>query len=120
MSPITNASQATAGALTGAGPCGAEPPAGGYQGRCGYDPRQPLLLVSPWAKVNFVDHRVTDQTSVLRFIEDNWAWDRIGDSSFDEKSGSLLNLFSFREGPRAKKLFLDPSTGEPMDSGDPD
>jgi len=79
-----------------------------------------LLLISPWAKVNFVDHQVTDQTSLLRFIEDNWALDRIGDSSFDEKAGSLLNLFSFREGPCAKKLFLDPSTGEPMDSGDSD
>jgi len=120
MPPIINQSQSTADALTGAGMCGTEPPAGGYQGRCGYGPRQPLLLVSPWAKVNFVDHQVTDQTSVLRFIEDNWALDRIGDSSFDEKAGPLLNLFSFREGPRAKKLFLDPSTGEPMDSGDSD
>jgi len=41
-------------------------------GRCGYGPRLPLLVISPWAKHNFVDHRVTDQSSIIRFIEDNW------------------------------------------------
>ena len=30
-------------------------------GRCGYGPRLPLLVVSPWARRNFVDHSVTDQ-----------------------------------------------------------
>jgi hypothetical protein len=29
-------------------------------------------VISPYAKRNFVDHAVTDQTSILRFIEDNW------------------------------------------------
>lgn len=46
--------------------------AGGYQDRCGYGPRQPLLVISPYAKVNFVDHTITDQSSILRFVEDNW------------------------------------------------
>src|SRR3977135_916387 len=41
-------------------------------GRCGYGPRLPLLVVSRFAKRNYVDHTLTDQTSVLRFIEDNW------------------------------------------------
>src|SRR5215471_11937960 len=41
-------------------------------GRCGYGTRMPLLVVSPFAKKNHVDHTLTDQTSVLRFIEDNW------------------------------------------------
>jgi phospholipase C len=31
--------------------------------RRGDGPRTPLLVVSPFSKVNFVDHRVTDQTS---------------------------------------------------------
>ena len=42
------------------------------QGRCGYGPRLPLLVVSPWARRNFVDHTITDQTSIIRFVEDNW------------------------------------------------
>jgi phospholipase C len=111
MGPIVNQSNTSADALTGPGSCGEAPP-GAYQGRCGYGPRLPLLAISPWAKVNFVDHQVTDQTSILRFIEDNWNLGRIGDQSFDEKAGSLENLFDFtgRE-PRAKQLFLNPSTG---------
>ena len=66
-----------------------------------------------WAKVNFVDHGLTDQTSILRFIEDNWNLVRIGDQSFDEQAGSLMNIFNFRR-PPASKLFLNPITGEPM------
>ena len=48
------------------------PPRAHAQGRCGYGPRLPLLVISPYAKANFVDHTMTDQSSILRFIEDNW------------------------------------------------
>jgi phospholipase C len=88
---------------------------GGYQDRCGYGPRLPLLIVSPYAKSNFVDHSTTDQTSILRFIEDNWETGRIGNFSFDTKAGSLMNMLTFtRNGPVGgpNKLFLDPVTGE--------
>jgi phospholipase C len=91
--------------------CG-NPPAGAYQDRCGYGPRLPLLVISPYAKVNFIDHKITDQTSILRFIEDNWSLGRIGNQSFDEKAGLIRNMFDFTSGRQlADKLFLDPSTG---------
>jgi len=55
-----------------------------------------------------VDHSVTDQSSILRFIEDNWELGRIGDQSFDERAGSLLNLFDFDFLARTpRKLLLD-------------
>jgi phospholipase C len=60
-----------------------------------------------------VDHSVTDQTSILRFIEDNWTLGRIGGSSFDTIAGSLLNMLEFTDGGDARKLFLDPATGLP-------
>ncbi len=113
MPPIISQSNTSADALTGDGSCGIAAP-GAYQGRCGYGPRLPLLLISPWAKDNFVDHQVTDQTSVLRFIEDNWDLGRIDDQSFDEKAGSLMNMFDF-SAPRDITLILDPSTGEPAE-----
>ena len=72
-----------------------------------------MMVISPWAKVNFVDHRITDQTSILRFIEDNWRLGRIGDQSFDAKAGPLTNMFDFDHDPQARKLFLNPTTGEP-------
>ncbi len=114
MGPIVNQSQDPAhDALTGAS-CGSNPAnvSGGYQDRCGYGPRLPLLVVSPFAKSNFVDNTVTDQSSILRFIEDNWQLGRIGDSSFDSKAGPLDGMFDFH-GRQNDKLFLDPDTGQP-------
>jgi len=83
------------------------------QGRCGYGPRQPLLVVSPWARPNFVDHTVTDQTSILRFVEDNWLnGQRIGSGSFDVLANSILGMMDFTT-PRSKgQLILDESSGE--------
>lgn len=54
-----------------------------YQDRCGYGSHLPLLVISPYSKINYVDHTVTDQASILRFIKDNWNLGRIGDQSFD-------------------------------------
>lgn len=86
------------------------PMLGGYVDRCGPGPRQPLLVVSPFAKANFVDHTQTDQTSILRFIEENWGTGLIGDASLDARAGSLKNMFSFDGHPTAK-LLLDPANG---------
>jgi phospholipase C len=113
MSPITSPSNATSDALNGPQKCG-NVPAGStaYTDRCGYGPRQPLLVISPYAKVNYVDHALTDQTSVLRFIEDNWGLGRIGDQSFDARAGSIGNMLDFNpEAKRAPKVYLDPETG---------
>ena len=123
MSPIVNHSNSTADALTGPGMCGdsvKNPPLGGFQARCGYGPRLPLLVISPWAKTNFVDGTTTDQSSVLQFIEDNYLGGaRIGGGSFDAIAGSLNKMFDFSHGPRAGKLFLDPTTGQ-ITGGDQD
>jgi hypothetical protein len=61
------------------------------KGRCAYGPRQPLMVISPFAKANFVDDTLTDQRSVLRFIEDYWKTGLIGGGSFDQLAGSLMN-----------------------------
>ncbi|MEU4523295.1 alkaline phosphatase family protein [Amycolatopsis sp. NPDC024027] len=91
--------------------CTAKPTTlGTYADRCGYGPRLPLLVVSPFSKVNHVDHTLTDQTSVLKFIEDNWFTGRIGDSSFDTHANSLNGMFDFWW-PKARKVTLDPKTG---------
>ncbi len=132
--PLVNASAlsalpASSDALTGPGQCGV-PLAGQVQGRCGYGPRIPLLVISPYARQNYVDHTVTDQSSVLRFIEDNFNLGRIDQASpksvaqggsFDQIAGSLDSLFDFNgaddwgHGDRdARLLILDPATGQPL------
>ncbi len=125
MGPIVNTSTGPADSLTGPGACGTAAtslpglnPANMHAlGRCGYGPRQPLLVVSPWAKRNFVDHTVTDQTSIMRFVEDNWlGGQRIGNGSFDGIANSISQIFDFSRPRRDGFLFLDPSTGERRES----
>jgi phospholipase C len=55
---------------------------------------------------------LTDQTSVLRFIEDNWLHgERVGGGSFDAIAGSINAMFDFAH-PDARPLLLDPTTGQ--------
>ncbi|MFF5293075.1 phospholipase C [Paractinoplanes globisporus] len=91
--------------------CGKAQASGGYADRCGYGPRTPLLVISPWARTNHVDHTLTDQTSVLKFIEDNWGLGRVGDHSFDIRAGTLNNMLDFRQHPNTHPLLLDEKTG---------
>ena len=71
------------------------------------------MVVSPWAKQNFVDNTVTDQTSIIHFIEDNWlAGQRIGNGSFDTIANSIAQMFKFSTIRTNGVLFLNPSTGE--------
>jgi phospholipase C len=85
---------------------------GVYQDRCGYGPRLPLLVISPHSKTNFIDHSITDQTSIIRFIEDNLGLGRLGNQSFDAKAGNIDNMFNFtNDTDHLKRLSLDPNTG---------
>ena len=126
--PIVNPSFSAVDALNAVGVCdnGAqqgqpapEAPLNGalgkpVQGRCGYGTRLPLLVISPFARSNFVDHTLTDQTSIIRFIEDNWLnGERVQPGgSFDTIAGTLDNMFDFdRHDFVARRLFLDATTG---------
>ena len=109
---VNSSTSAVNDALNGTGVCNTQSRValGGYQDRCGYGPRTPLLVISPWAKANYVDHSVTDQTSILKFIETNWGTGSIGDSSFDSLAGSLNSMFDFDK-RSSHRVLLDPQTG---------
>jgi phospholipase C len=115
MSPILNASaDPVKDALNGAGVCGHGTPLGGYADRCGYGPRLPLLVISPYSRTNYVDSTLTDLTSILRFVEDNWlGGQRIGDGSYDAMAGSLNGMFDWHHATD-DRLLLDPTTGQPV------
>ncbi len=118
MPPVLSQSATSVDALYGPGNCGTPQP-GADAARCGLGPRQPLLVISPWAKSNFVDHSVTHQASVLRFIEDNWNLGYIdgpiapaaGTGSVDRYAGSIEGMFDFEREPNMRRLVLDPVTG---------
>jgi phospholipase C len=81
------------------------------QGRCGLGPRLPFLVVSPWARSNYVSGTLLDQSSVVRFIEDNWHVPALGNGSTDAAAGSMSLLFDFNGKPQ-RPVFLSPKSGE--------
>lgn len=84
------------------------------QGRCGYGPRMPYMVISPWARQNFVDHTMTDQSSTIHFIEDNWlGGKRIGQGSYDAIASTITQMFDFNQKYPNRVLILNDTTGEP-------
>jgi phospholipase C len=70
-------------------------------------------VISPYAIPNSVNHSVTDQSSIIHFIEDNWlGGERIGQGSFDAISGTINDMLNFNQTPNPP-LYLSPVTGEP-------
>jgi phospholipase C len=58
---------------------------------------------------------LTDQSSVLRFVEDNWlAGQRIGQGSFDAIAGPINGMFDFTQTPSATPYILSETTGQPQ------
>jgi phospholipase C len=121
LAPVVSQSVSAADALSGPGACGsaanAWPGVSGpnAQGRCGYGPRIPMQVISPWAKVNFVDHSIHDHASIIHFIEDNWlSGARIGQGSFDATSNSIATMLDFSALPSECRLILDDTTGAPV------
>jgi phospholipase C len=103
----------TAPAATMAGPGSNGLP---VQGRCGKGPRLPLLVISPYAKKNYIDTTPTEQASIPRFIEDIFLGSaRIGTGSFDATAGSLMNMFNFTTtagvAPNPNVVLLNATTG---------
>jgi len=72
-------------------------------------------VISPWARRNYVDHTLLTQSSVLRFIEDNWLGGRrLGGGSFDASAGSIEGMFDFSGQGDTPALFLDDTLGTPV------
>ena len=128
LSPADNLTN-TATTLPTSGQCGPNPqstaPLAGEQGRCGFGPRQPFLVISPFARHNHVDHNISNLASVINLVEYNWKLPSISGSadqvqaSTDQTEGvpfDLAGLFRFRgdREDQTDKLILDPTTGQPV------
>jgi phospholipase C len=124
--PTSASYDPTADQVNGPGKCGTgaatQPQPDGLagkpvNGRCGPGTRIPFVLISPYAKANYVSHTRLSQASVVRFIEDNWLHgERLGGGSFDATAGSIMDMFDFEhggfvEGNADNRLFLDPTAG---------
>jgi phospholipase C len=127
LSPADNLTN-TALTLPTSGQCGPKPqtssPLAGEQGRCGFGGRLPMLVVSPFARRNHVDHGVSNQASTINFVEYNWHLPGIA-GSFDQAQQKVDNaehlpfdlagMFDFRA--KNPRLPLNPLTGQPVRRG---
>jgi phospholipase C len=115
----TSASYNAVDQLNGNGVCGTGTAQNGVNGaavngRCGPGTRIPFLVISPYARANYVDHTELTQASVVRFIEDNWLGStRLGGGAFDSttSSGDIRSMFNFSQTPNTSPLYLDSSQG---------
>ncbi len=125
LGPLSTQSQVSSiDALTDPGLCGndasqvpmnsADQP---EQGKCGLGPRLPFLVISPFAKSNYVSSTLIDQSSIVKFIEYNWRLPALGNGAADTMAGSIQDMFNFQNGGSNPRMFLDPSTGEPISYG---
>ncbi|SAK60150.1 phosphoesterase family protein [Caballeronia temeraria] len=119
ITKVGNATFTGADQLSGQGQCtgtGATQPlginGGAVNGRCGPGTRTPFIVVSPYAKVNFVDHTPITQASVVKFIEDNWLGSqRLGGGSFDASAGDIRGMLDLTGAGNTPAVYLDPSLG---------
>jgi phospholipase C len=122
--PTTSSFDTTADQLNGVGTCNAAGATQGVgvtgaavNGRCGPGTRVPLIVVSPYARSNYIDHTLITQASVVKFIEDNWlGGTRLGGGSHDATTGSLNALFDFTNGGATPAVYVDTSTGAKLSS----
>jgi phospholipase C len=107
----------------------------GQQGRCGLGPRLPLLAISCYARSNYVDHGLSDQSSITKFIDGNWnlssisgsfttlAYNGTASNPTYNAEGPLSNLFDFTPGANdtagCSPYFLDVHTGMVTSSPNP-
>jgi phospholipase C len=130
-SGVTNPSSTVADNLTDtntkssglppSGKCGTGgTPLGGQQGRCGFGPRLPLMVISPCAAPDYVDHNLSDQASIINFIEYNWNLPSIPGSfdqalkTVDKNEGipfDMAGMFDFSN-CNQPAIQLNPATGE--------
>lgn len=74
--------------------------------------RIPLVVISPYAKQNYVDHTVADSTAILKFIETRWNLPAL--NARDAAQIDMTEFFNFSDPP-----WLTPPTPPAQKRGDP-
>ena len=64
-----------------------------------YGPRVPTLVISPYARAHYVDHRQYDFASILRYIEDRFGLPHL--STYDRQAQSIAPDLDVTQRPRA-------------------
>ena len=85
----------------------------GFDGFARYGFRVPFALVSPWARKNFVSHRVYDHTSILKLVETKWNLPAL--TYRDANATAMLDLLDLHH----PAFATPPKLAEPLATADP-
>jgi phospholipase C len=73
----------------------------------GYGPRVPLLIISPYAKPNYVTNQNGDFTSILRFIEERFHLQHL--TKRDHYASDMSDAFDFNQKPNPPLVISVPA-----------
>jgi phospholipase C len=73
----------------------------------GYGPRVPMLVISPYAKANYVSHYDYDFTSVLKFVEERWNLPHL--TARDDRANDMRDCFDFEARPKSAEVIPVPT-----------
>jgi len=73
----------------------------------GFGPRVPALVISPYAKPNYVSHYTYEFSSILKFIEERWS---LGHMTIrDHRADDMRDCFNFNQTPNAPLVIPIPA-----------
>jgi phospholipase C len=67
----------------------------------GMGPRVPLIVISPYARQNYISHAEGEFASFDKFIEWNWQTDNLGQRDSRPQTSDLRDFFDFKQNPQA-------------------
>jgi len=73
----------------------------------GLGPRVPMLVISPFARPNYVSHYTYEFSSVLKFIEERWGLHHL--TARDHWANDMLDCFDFRQQPNQAVIIPIPA-----------
>jgi phospholipase C len=72
-------------------------------GPIAYGPRVPSLVISPYARPHFIDHRQYDFESIVRYVEDKYGLPRMGE--YDRRARSIVSSLDFSQTPQGPMIL---------------
>ncbi len=85
----------------------------GFDGFARYGFRVPFAVISPWARRQFVSHRVYDHTSILKLVETKWNLPAL--TYRDANAAPMLDMFDLRR----PSFATPPELAQPLAVTDP-
>jgi phospholipase C len=73
----------------------------------GFGPRVPALVISPYAKPDYISHYTYEFSSILKFIEERWSLGHM--TARDDRADDMRDCFNFEQTPNGELVIPVPA-----------